>query len=81
MTSKLPKQMKKKIILTKRINKTTFCLPDEVLVRVGWFERLYEVAQRFEKDPNPVNRAMLLGYISSARFIVDNFVHSNEKTN
>jgi hypothetical protein len=58
--------------LKKRITKRAICSPDEVIVMKGWFERLYQVAQKFEQNPSPVNKSMLLGYISSAEFIVKN---------
>lgn len=58
-----------KIILKKKLTKFT---ADEVLVRKGWFVSLQNVAQKFEKNPTIENKAMLLGYITSAKFIVEN---------
>lgn len=43
---------------------------DEVLVRVGWFISLKQIADKFEKKPTEVNKATLLGYISSAESII-----------
>jgi hypothetical protein len=60
-----------KVTLKKKITKKDLCSPDEVVVRKGWFESLYKYAQRFEKDPTAQNKALLLGYISSAEFIVN----------
>jgi|GEM_PF-6285007 len=58
-------------ILKKKIKKTDICSPDEVIVLKGWFSGLYKIAQKFEKNPNDFNKAMLLGYISSTEFIVN----------
>jgi hypothetical protein len=62
----------KKAILSKRIKKAEIIINDEVLVQRGWFQRLYQIAQKFEKKPDNMNKALLLGYISSAKFIIDN---------
>ena len=59
--------MKKKITLKKTINRFNV---DEVIVYKGWFVRLKEIADKFEKNPTDLNKAMLLGYISSAEFII-----------
>jgi hypothetical protein len=61
-----------KAILSKRIKKAEIIINDEVLVQRGWFQRLYQIAQKFEKKPDNMNKALLLGYISSAKFIIDN---------
>ena len=58
------------ITLKKRITKNQLCSADQVVVQTGWFKRLYQVAQRFEKDPTLQNKATLLGYISSVEYIV-----------
>lgn len=60
-----------KTTLKKRIvNKALFSV-ESVEVQIGWFSRLYKVAQRFEKNPTISNKALLLGYISSAEFVVN----------
>ena len=62
----------KKIILKKKIKKSDICRPDEVIVLKGWFEQLYKLAQKYENNPSDMNRTLLLGYISSAEFIINN---------
>ena len=63
------------IKLTKKINKFS---SDEVIVLAGWFVSLKNIADKFEKKPTEENKAMLLGYISSAEFIVKNLVTKNK---
>ena len=59
-----------KIILKKKITKKAINKPKKVVVVVGWFSRLYEIAQKFEKKPDEFNKALLLGYIKTAEYIV-----------
>lgn len=42
----------------------------EVIIQKAWFLSLLETANEFEKHPTDVNKAILLGFISSAKFIV-----------
>ena len=58
-----------KVKLKRKINKFT---TDEVLVRKGWFVGLKEIADKYEKNPTALNKMTLLGFISSAEFIVNN---------
>ena len=62
-----------KKILTKRITKKQIYKAETVTIMRGWFSRLYQLAQRYEKEPTDENKALLLGYISSAKFIIDKF--------
>ena len=55
--------------------------PDEVLVRIGWFASLKEIADKFEKNPTDLNKMMLLGFISSAEFIIKNLSVSEKLNN
>jgi hypothetical protein len=61
-----------KPILNKKIKKTDTYNPEEVVVMKGWFSGLYRIAQKYEKNPTDFNRALLMGYISSAQFIIKN---------
>ena len=60
-----------KVKLTKKINKLSH---EDVIVKAGWFVGLAELAERFEKRPSHLNKLLLLGYISSAKFIVSNLI-------
>jgi len=62
-------QVQKKIVLKKKLTKFS---NDQVLVQKGWFIGLKEIADKFEKKPTDLNRMILLGFISSAEFIIEN---------
>lgn len=62
--------------MEKKITKFDY---DEVLVRKGWFIRLKEIADKFEKNPTDTNKSMLLGFISSAEFIINNLTTQQSK--
>jgi hypothetical protein len=53
---------------------------EEVLIRVGWFVSLKSIADRYEKKPTKENLSMLLGFISSAEFVVNNLVNVEEQS-
>lgn len=55
--------------LNKKITKSDIYNPETVTVLKGWFERLYELAQRFESKPTEENKQLLLGYILSIEHI------------
>ena len=61
----------KKIKLTKKIEKDI--REDSVRVRKAWFKKLREFADKFEKNPTDLNKMYLLGFISSADFIIITF--------
>lgn len=69
-----------KIILKKKITKKAINKPKEVVVLAGWFSRLYEIAQRFQREPNELNKALLFGYISSAEYIVNKLTNEKQKS-
>ncbi len=45
---------------------------DMITINKSWFKGLIAIADKAEVEPTTLNQTMLLGYISSAKFIIKN---------
>jgi len=44
----------------------------EIKINKDWFDRLIDLRDKYQKEPNEYNLALLIGYIGSADFIIKN---------